>query len=68
MLLATGAFNPIEQLEVQAQVALQERHPEEQVWRSIQGPSGRLEVAPRGGADAEARRGHRGELGGSPRA
>ena len=46
VLLATGAFNPIEQLEVQAQVALQERHPEEQVWRSIQGPSGRLEVAP----------------------
>ena len=46
VLLATGAFNPIEQLEVQAQVAPQERPLEEQAWRLIQGPSGRVEVAP----------------------
>ena len=46
VLLATGAFNPIEQIEVQVQVAPQAQHREEQAWRSIQGPSGRVEVAP----------------------
>ena len=41
---------------MQAQVALQERHLEERAWwRSVQGPSGRVEVAP--GVELTLRRG-----------